>query len=222
MFKFNSFKSLLILNGFAIFLTLLAIFLKGIIIFSPVPSAITPANPKTTEKSLKLEETESSVQTKDSDNQSVILSANKETSEEYEGEITQVFSVNESFSADGLNVTIKNITLAILSKENMEEMGMFGDGLLDVTFEVKNQSQTDVQIYPSLLKFTVNKESYPVNSNPVLRDGNIAAGETVSGNVIAPVYTLSAPEDVKEFSFNWKTTQNKISNSAEVVVILKE
>lgn len=222
MFKFDSLKGLLILNGVAIFLTILAITLKGIILFSPAQSAIEPANPKATEKSTKINETDFSTKVSELDSQSIILSASKESVEEYEDEITQTFSINESFSTDGLNIFIKNITLAVLAKENMEEMGLFGDGLLDVTFEVKNKSQTDIQIYPSLLKFSINNESYPVISNPALRDGNISAGETVSGNVMAPIYSLTTPEEVEEFSFNWKTTKNKISRSSEIVIILED
>lgn len=221
MNKLLSYKSLLILNSFAIFLTIFAIVLRGIIYFTPKQPEIKPANP-VIEKAKNTEDTASSSTSEkvEATNQTSILSAKKGSLDEYEGEITQTFTVEDTFSTNDLEIKITNVALAILSEESMKEMGLTGQGLLDVTFEVTNKGTKDVQIYPSLIKFKMNGVEYPVDQFSKLKDTNIKPEKSVTGNVIAPIQTLANTEDIKDFTFTWKTTKDEVARYCEVIVML--
>lgn len=224
-----------ILSAVTGILVLIPLFYQVNSALTPVEKPIYPTNQKPTTSSQQTKETETSTgktkpgtskevipeQSGELEPINVILSAQEDKSEENNGESIKTYIIDKPIEKEGLVTTITNAAVAKLTKESMTAIGQKGEGLIDISFDLVNNTSEDIKIHPEDIMFRIDQKDYPLADTSDLKNTTLKKGEKLSGTLVTVLPTLKNSEAVKEISFTWKTTIKKVVQIYDVLIVLR-
>lgn len=224
-----------ILSAVTGILVLIPLFYQVNSALTPVEKPIYPTNQKPTTSSQQTKETETSTgKTKPATSKevipeqsgelepiNVILSAQEDKSEENNGESIKTYIIDKPIEKEGLVTTITSAAVAKLTKESMTAIGQKGEGLIDISFDLVNNTSEDIKIHPEDIMFRIDQKDYPLADTSDLKNTTLKKGEKLSGTLVTVLPTLKNSEAVKEISFTWKTTIKKVIQIYDVLIVLR-